>query len=51
LPSGRREVGSSGGGGRFGFNYFRRRADFEYADDAVNAALTNLERAPHQPVK
>ena len=43
---GRREVGSSGGGGRFGFNYFDDAQIGQYVDDAVNAALTNLDARP-----
>jgi TldD protein len=44
--NGRREVGSGGGGGRFGFAYFDDGKIAEYVDDAVNAALTNLEARP-----
>ena len=40
---GRREVGSSGGGGRFGLAYFSDLQIAEYVDEAVNAALTNLD--------
>jgi len=40
---GRREVGSGGGGGRFGLGYFTDAVIAGYADQAVNAALTNLE--------
>ena len=43
---GRREVGSSGGGGRFGLAYFDDARIHEYVDLAVNAALTNLESRP-----
>ena len=43
---GRREVGSSGGGGRFGFNYFDDAQIGQYVDDAVSAALTNLDARP-----
>ena len=43
---GRREVGSSGGGGRFGFGYFDDAQIAQYVDDAVNAALTNLDARP-----
>ena len=39
----RREVGSGGGGGRFGLGYFSDALIQEYVDHAVNAALTNLE--------
>src|SRR5690349_17534612 len=44
--NGRREVGSSGGGGRFGLAYFDDSHINEYVDDAVKAALTNLESRP-----
>jgi len=44
--NGRREVGSSGGGGRFGLAYFDDAHVQEYVDDAVQAALTNLESRP-----
>ena len=39
----RREVGSGGGGGRFGLGYFTDAVIAEYVDHAVNAALTNLD--------
>ncbi len=39
---GRRETGSSGGGGRFGYAYFTDAQLKEYAEQAVHAALTNL---------
>ena len=42
----RREVGSGGGGGRFGFGYFQDDVIEGYVNDAVNAALTNLESRP-----
>ncbi len=42
----RREVGSGGGGGRFGLAYFTDERLAEYVDHAVNAALTNLESRP-----
>ena len=42
----RREMGSAGGGGRFGFAYFDETQISEYVDQAVNAALTNLEARP-----
>ncbi len=42
----RREVGSGGGGGRFGLAYFSDEQITEYVDDAVKAALTNLEARP-----
>jgi len=41
--NGRREVGSGGGGGRFGLGYFQDAQITQYVDQAVNAALTNLE--------
>ncbi|HEX5698224.1 MAG TPA: DNA gyrase modulator, partial [Rhodoferax sp.] len=43
---GRREVGSAGGGGRFGFAYFDDALIGQYVDEAVSAALTNLEARP-----
>jgi TldD protein len=42
----RREVGSGGGGGRFGFAYFDEAIIDGYVHDAVHAALTNLESRP-----
>ena len=42
----RREVGTGGGGGRFGLAYFTDEMIASYADDAVKAALTNLESRP-----
>lgn len=44
--AGRREMGSSGGGGRFGFAYFDDAMIRQYVDEAVDAALTNLESRP-----
>ena len=44
--NGRREVGSGGGGGRFGLGYFQDAVIEGYVDQAVNAALTNLESRP-----
>jgi TldD protein len=44
--NGRREVGSSGGGGRFGLAYFDHARIESYVNDAVKAALTNLESRP-----
>ena len=44
--NGRREVGSSGGGGRFGLAYFDESRLKGYVDEAVRAALTNLESRP-----
>jgi TldD protein len=43
---GRREVGSAGGGGRFGLAYFDDAMITRYVDEAVKAALTNLESRP-----
>lgn len=44
--NGRREMGSAGGGGRFGLAYFDTARLQSYVDDAVGAALTNLESRP-----
>ena len=44
--NGRREMGSSGGGGRFGLAYFSDTQIEKYVDEAVHAALTNLEARP-----
>ncbi|MET3495726.1 metalloprotease TldD [Variovorax boronicumulans] len=44
--NGRREVGSGGGGGRFGLAYFNDEQIAEYVDQAVKAALTNLDARP-----
>ncbi len=44
--NGRREVGSGGGGGRFGLGYFTDAVIGSYVDHAVNAALTNLDSRP-----
>jgi TldD protein len=43
---GRREVGSGGGGGRFGLGYFQDAMLQSYVDQAAKAALTNLESRP-----
>jgi TldD protein len=43
---GRREVGSSGGGGRFGLAYFTDSQIEDYVNQAVHAALTNLDARP-----
>ena len=40
---GRREMGSAGGGGRFGLAYFDDAQIAKYVNEAVNAALTNLD--------
>ncbi|KAF1024030.1 MAG: Metalloprotease TldD [Paracidovorax wautersii] len=42
----RREVGSSGGGGRFGLAYFTDEQIETYARQAVHAAVTNLDARP-----
>jgi len=42
----RREVGSAGGGGRFGLGYFTDAVMQGYVDHAVQAALTNLDSRP-----
>ncbi len=44
--NGRREVGSGGGGGRFGLGYFTDTMLASYVDQAVKAALTNLDSRP-----
>ena len=44
--NGRREMGSAGGGGRFGLAYFDDARISQYVDEAVAAALTNLESRP-----
>ncbi|MFZ9543173.1 MAG: metalloprotease TldD, partial [Hylemonella sp.] len=44
--AGRRETGSSGGGGRFGLAYFDAAMIRHYVDQAVDAALTNLQARP-----
>lgn len=44
--NGRRETGSGGGGGRFGLGYFQDQQIASYVDQAVDAALTNLESRP-----
>ncbi|TSE32006.1 Metalloprotease TldD [Tepidimonas thermarum] len=42
----RREVGTAGGGGRMGLAYFDDAVLTRYVDEAVQAALTNLESRP-----
>ena len=42
----RREVGSAGGGGRFGLAYFDEMLIQQYVDEAVKAALVNLDSRP-----
>ncbi|WP_218510210.1 metalloprotease TldD [Variovorax sp. dw_308] len=44
--NGRREMGSGGGGGRFGLAYFDEAHIAEYVEQAVSAALVNLESRP-----
>ncbi|WP_298401546.1 metalloprotease TldD [Janthinobacterium sp.] len=43
---GRRETGSAGGGGRYSYDYFSDAVLEQYAADAVNSALVNLEARP-----
>ena len=42
----RREMGSGGGGGRFGLAYFDDAQIESYVSDAVKAAITNLDSRP-----
>jgi TldD protein len=44
--NGRREVGSGGGGGRFGLAYFDEARIAEFVDQAVKQALVNLDSRP-----
>ncbi len=44
--NGRREQGSSGGGGRFGLAYFDDAVLDRYVEEAVGSALLNLEARP-----
>jgi TldD protein len=44
--NGRREQGSSGGGGRFDYSYFTDAVLQEYAQKAVHQALVNLDARP-----
>ncbi len=44
--NGRREMASSGGGGRYDFSYFDDDLLEKYADEAVKSALVNLEARP-----
>ena len=44
--NGRREIGSGGGGGRFDYGYFTDAVLSKYVDDAVHAALVNLDARP-----
>ena len=43
---GRTESGSAGGGGRFGLAYFDQACLTRFVDEAVGAALTNLQAQP-----
>jgi len=43
---GRREMGSSGGGGRYSYDYFDDALLEKYAGEAVASALVNLEARP-----
>ena len=43
---GRREVGSSGGGGRYAYGYFTDELLQKYVDEAVSSALVNLDARP-----
>ena len=43
---GRREQGSAGGGGRFGYEYFTDAMLKHYAEQAVHQAITNLSAKP-----
>jgi TldD protein len=43
---GRRETGSSGGGGRYDYSYFSDELLEQYASEAVKSALVNLEARP-----
>lgn len=44
--NGRREQGSSGGGGRFDYSYFTDEVLHDYAKKAVHQALINLDARP-----
>jgi len=44
--SGRREQGSAGGGGRFGYDYFTDEMLQDYAAKAVHQAVINLDARP-----
>ncbi|MGI4858767.1 MAG: metalloprotease TldD [Janthinobacterium lividum] len=43
---GRREIGSGGGGGRYDYHYFSDELLSSYVDDAIRAALVNLDARP-----
>ncbi|UDG82163.1 metalloprotease TldD [Candidatus Vallotia cooleyia] len=42
----RREIGIGGGGGRYDYGYFTDELLAQYVDDAVHAALVNLDARP-----
>jgi TldD protein len=44
--NGRREQGSAGGGGRFGYDYFSDEILQRYASEAVHQAVVNLDARP-----
>ncbi|KFX28513.1 metalloprotease TldD [Ralstonia solanacearum] len=44
--NGRREMGNSGGGGRYAYGYFSDDLLQQYVDEAVSSALVNLEAKP-----
>ncbi len=44
--NGRREQGSAGGGGRFGYDYFSDEMLERYAKEAVHQAVVNLDARP-----
>ena len=44
--NGRRETGSSGGGGRYSYDYFSDALLASYAAEAVDAAVVNLDARP-----
>ncbi|XHO05768.1 Metalloprotease TldD [Ralstonia syzygii] len=44
--NGRREMGNSGGGGRYAYGYFTDDLLQQYVDEAVSSALVNLEAKP-----
>jgi TldD protein len=43
---GRREIGTSGGGGRYNYGYFTDELLDQYATEAVDAAIVNLDACP-----
>jgi len=44
--NGRREMGTSGGGGRYDLSHFSEELIEKYASEAVNSALVNLDSRP-----